>query len=92
MEDDVDLDKLTSKMQGYSGADVTNLCRDAAMMPMRRRIKGLNREEIKNLKADVGDLPLCHADLEAALARINSSVSEADTEKHKQWLAEFGAT
>ena len=38
----VDLEALAEKMKvgGFSGADITNLCRDAAMMPMRRRIKG----------------------------------------------------
>ena len=39
LEDGVSLDALAAQMQGYSGADVTNLCRDAAMMPMRRAIK-----------------------------------------------------
>ena len=45
---------------------MTNLCRDAAMMPMRRAIKGLNREEIKNLKKEDTDLPVSQADLEQA--------------------------
>ena len=41
LEPDVDLEALSAKMGdgGFSGADITNLCRDAAMMPMRRRIK-----------------------------------------------------
>ena len=78
---------------GFSGADITNLCRDAAMMPMRRRIKGLNREEIKNLAKDAAtDLPVSMDDLEQALARIHSSVSSADIARHEQWLSEFGAT
>ena len=92
MENGVSLDALAAKMQGYSGADITNLCRDAAMMPMRRAIKGLNREEIKNLRKEDTDLPVSQADLEQVLARVNSSVAAADLEKHKQWLAEFGST
>eukprot|EP00966_Prymnesium_polylepis_P196379 4551102-Prymnesium_polylepis.1 len=79
-------------MEGYSGADVTNVCRDAAMMPMRRRIKGLKREEIKNLNEKVEDLPVSAADLVEALARVSSSVSPDDIAKHKQWLADFGST
>jgi len=44
--DDVDLDELAAKTDGYSGADVANVCRDAAMMSVRRlmdaaRAKGL---------------------------------------------------
>lgn len=92
LEEGVDLQALAVKMAGYSGADVTNVCRDAAMMPMRRRIKGLNREEIKNLKEKVEDLPVSQADLEEAFSRISSSVSADDIVKHKQWLADFGSS
>ena len=35
---DVDWDKLVNKTDGYSGADIANVCRDAAMMPMRKQI------------------------------------------------------
>ena len=94
-EADVDLEALAEKMKagGFSGADITNLCRDAAMMPMRRRIKGLNREEIKNLPQDAtAELPVSHDDLLQALGRIHSSVSSGDLAKHEQWLAEYGAT
>ena len=90
----VELDALATKMsaRGFSGADITNLCRDAAMMPMRRAIKGLNREEIKNLPRDKADLPVSQADLEQALERIHSSVSSTDLQRHQQWLAEFGSS
>ena len=88
----VDLAKLADFTEGFSGADITNLCRDAAMMPMRRAIKGLNREEIKNLPRDKADLPVSQADLEQALERIHSSVSSTDLERHQQWLAEFGSS
>ena len=36
---DVDYDDLAVQLDSYSGADITNLCRDAAMMSMRRAIK-----------------------------------------------------
>jgi len=93
-EEDVDLEALAAKMKvgGFSGADITVLCRDAAMMPMRRRIKGLNREEIKALPKDAAsELPVSQDDLLQALARIHSSVSAGDLSKHEQWLSEFGA-
>ena len=35
----VDLDMIADRLEMYSGADITSLCRDAAMMSMRRMIK-----------------------------------------------------
>jgi len=37
--DDVDLDELAARSKGYSGADITNVCRDASFMSLRKRIK-----------------------------------------------------
>lgn len=36
--EDVDFDKLVKKTKGYSGADIANVCREAAMMPMRKKL------------------------------------------------------
>ena len=41
-----------------SGADVTNVCRDASMMSMRRKIAGLKPSEIRNLGREELDLPV----------------------------------
>lgn len=40
VDDDVDLDALAGLTEGYSGADVAIVCRDAAMMSVRRVMKG----------------------------------------------------
>jgi katanin p60 ATPase-containing subunit A1 len=41
-----------------SGADITNVCRDASMMSMRRKIAGLKPSEIRNLGREELDLPV----------------------------------
>lgn len=38
LDADIDWKKLVEITDGYSGADISNVCRDAAMMPMRRKL------------------------------------------------------
>ncbi|KAI9221445.1 P-loop containing nucleoside triphosphate hydrolase protein [Blastocladiella britannica] len=87
----VDLHALSQKLAGFSGADVTTLCRDAALMSMRRRIKGLRPEEIKALPPDELDAPLTAEDLNHAASKMSPSVSQGDVQKYVDWMAEFGS-
>jgi katanin p60 ATPase-containing subunit A1 len=38
LEPSINFDELVRKTDGYSGADLSNVCREAAMMPMRRQL------------------------------------------------------
>ncbi|KAK1800890.1 hypothetical protein P4O66_005550 [Electrophorus voltai] len=88
---DVDLAVIAEKIEGYSGADITNVCRDASMMAMRRRIQGLSPEEIRALSKDELQMPVTMEDFELALKKISKSVSSADLEKYEAWMNEFGS-
>lgn len=39
MDDNIDWDKLVKATEGFSGADIANICREAALFPMRRLLK-----------------------------------------------------
>lgn len=88
---DVDLTLIAEKIEGYSGADITNVCRDASMMAMRRRIQGLSPEEIRALSKDELQMPVTMEDFELTLKKISKSVSAADLEKYESWMSEFGS-
>jgi katanin p60 ATPase-containing subunit A1 len=88
VDEGIDLKQVATRMEGYSGADITNVCRDASMMSMRRKIRGLTPEEIKNLKkgayraamrsdwaADEVAIPITQGDLDDALSKISKSVA-----------------
>ena len=45
----VDFDLLAEKTAGYSGDDITGVCRDAAMNGMRRKIMGKTPEQIRSV-------------------------------------------
>ncbi|KAE8655683.1 Katanin p60 ATPase-containing subunit A1 [Hibiscus syriacus] len=49
---DVDIDEVARRTEGYSGDDLTNVCRDASLNGMRRKIAGKTRDEIKNMSKD----------------------------------------
>lgn len=87
----LDLVEVARKLNGYSGSDITNVCRDACMMAMRRRISGLSSEEIKNLSRDELELPVTMDDFIDATRRINKSVSSADLRRYEKWMQEFGS-
>lgn len=56
LSDDVNLEEIADKCEGYSGADITNVCRDASFMSMRKKIKGMTADQIKTLAPRMFDL------------------------------------
>ncbi|KAI4387429.1 hypothetical protein MLD38_005265 [Melastoma candidum] len=89
---DVNIDEVARRTEGYSGDDLTNVCRDASMNGMRRKIAGKTRDEIKNMSKDeISKDPVGMCDFEEALNKVQRSVSAADIEKHEKWFSEFGS-
>ncbi|XP_053693150.1 katanin p60 ATPase-containing subunit A-like 1 [Sabethes cyaneus] len=88
----VDLNLIAARLDGYSGADITNVCRDASMMSMRRKIAGLRPEQIRQLAKEELDLPVSTQDFSEAIAKCNKSVSRDDLMKYQQWMKEFGSS
>lgn len=89
---DVDIDEVARRTEGYSGDDLTNVCRDASLNGMRRKIAGKTRDEIKNMSKDeISKDPVAMCDFEEALQKVQRSVSQADIEKHEKWFSEFGS-
>lgn len=92
LDEDVDLDDIANKLDGYSGADITTVCRDAAMMGMRRKIDGLSIEQIQQIPKDELNLPAKMLDFTDVIKKVSPSVSKNDLEKYVKWMEEFGST
>ncbi|MED6220116.1 Katanin p60 ATPase-containing subunit A1 [Stylosanthes scabra] len=89
---DVNIDDVARRTEGYSGDDLTNVCRDASLNGMRRKIAGKTRDEIKNMpKDEISKDPVAMCDFEEALKKVQRSVSQADIERHEKWFNEFGS-
>ncbi|XP_037293979.1 spastin isoform X2 [Manduca sexta] len=82
---DDELARLAALTDGYSGSDLTALCRDAALGPIRE----LDPEEVKCL-----DLSLVRSitfqDFMDALKRIRPSVSPHSLVAYEKWSVQYG--
>jgi len=93
---DVDLADLVKKTHGYSCADVTNVCREAAMMGLRRRMlkarqEGMPIAKMQMLKDEV-DVPVTQSDFLDAQKNVQKSVGSDDLQHFSDWMKEFGST
>ena len=61
------------------------------MMSMRRRIKGLTPEQIRNIPKEELEQPTTMEDFEEAIRKVSKSVSKDDLEKYVNWMNEFGS-
>ncbi len=84
----VDLPKMAHASEGFTGADIENLCREAGMEAIRRL-------SAKNAKAGAdwskimegGEAAILEADFTSALARIKPSFGKADLERIRKFTS-----
>lgn len=92
MDPDVDYDKLVEITEGYSGADLANVCRDAAMMPLRKKIAGggIDILKIREVQSEI-NIALTMQDFTDAIKNVSKSVSQSQLDEYSNWMAEFGS-
>jgi len=93
VEKDVNFEELTRMTEGYSGADLKIVCRDASMMPMRRLVSQMRTpDEIRALKEEGSlDVSLTMDDFLTAIRKTQPSVSQADITKFEEWNKTFAS-
>jgi len=97
----LDYAELARKTEGYSGADIALLCKEAAMRPVRRLMKELlatplpgsaaARASQAELAEEVRLDPVLPADVKSALACTRPSAQAKFLDKYAVWHAEYGA-
>ena len=86
LADDVDLDEIAGKTEGYTGSDLEALARVASMNTMRGFIGSVEDEEID---ASVGNVRITEDDFEEALKKVNASLDEEDMERYEEIAEEI---
>ncbi|XP_017290590.1 fidgetin-like protein 1 [Kryptolebias marmoratus] len=80
-----ELESVVSASDGFSGADMTQLCREAALGPIR----SIQLCDIATITADQVR-PILYGDFQEALKTVRPSVSNKDLELYEEWNKTFG--
>ena len=97
LSDDINIDTLVKKTEGYSGHDISSVCREASLMNMRRKLMSGNGQfnilEAANNQTFLEDLeaPVSQNDILIAIKNISKSVSNNDVKKFEEWTYQFSS-
>lgn len=80
-----ELESIVTATEGFSGADMTQLCREAALGPIR----SIQLSDIATITADQVR-PILYCDFQEALKTVRPSVSSKDLELYEEWNKTFG--
>ncbi|TDH00998.1 hypothetical protein EPR50_G00175660 [Perca flavescens] len=80
-----ELESVVTAAEGFSGADMTQLCREAALGPIR----SIQLSDIATITADQVR-PILYTDFQEALKTVRPSVSSKDLELYEDWNKTFG--
>ena len=86
LADDVDLDWLASETEGYVGADVEAVAREASMAASREFINSVDPEDIGE---SVGNVRISKAHFEQALGEVTPSVDQETIERYEEIEEQF---
>lgn len=77
LDEGIDYAHLIAATEGYSGADLANVCRDASMMPLRKRIADGNVDilRIREVQAEMLSVATSMSDMLKAIENVSRSVS-----------------
>jgi len=86
LADDVDLDAIARKTEGYVGADIEAVAREASMNASREFIGSVSREEVGE---SVGNVRVTMQHFEDALSEVNPSVTPETRERYEEIEKQF---
>ena len=79
-----DIDDIVNRTKGYSGSDLINVCKEAAMMPIRS-IEDITNCQLEHLRG------VNKQDFDEALTTVKPSINEKSIEQYMEWNKNFGS-
>ncbi len=87
LAEDVNIDELAERTEGYTGADIEAVCREAGMLAIREAIKpGMSKEEAKEVAEK---LKITKEHFEKALEKVKPSMTKEDIEAYEKMVEDF---
>ena len=80
---------VVERTHGFSGADLKDLCKEAAMEPLRERMRHSEGRLEAITASDIPPTGMNH--FESALRKVRPSVASGDLEAHLQWNKLYGS-
>ena len=87
LADDVDLEKYARQTEGYVGADIEAVCREASLAATREFINSVEPEQMAD---SVGNVRITADHFEQALDEVTASVTEEVKERYEEIEQRFG--
>jgi transitional endoplasmic reticulum ATPase len=87
LADDVDIENLAFRTDGYVGADIEALCREASMVASREFINSVDADDVDE---SVGNVRVTMDHFEQALDEVTASVDEETREQYEELEETFG--
>ncbi len=88
LEKNVSLSKLAEETEGYTGAEIENICREAGMEAIRKRIKGVELAGKANESHEEQPYVVTKEDFEAAVSEIKPAIPKELIERIKKFKDE----
>lgn len=94
LDPSVDLAEVAAQTERFSGADVVQVVRGAAMEPLRRLLKDKSPQEIAEMRErkELVRSAVTALDFRAALEKTLPSVAVESLAQHEAWGKSFGST
>jgi len=86
LADDVDLDELAAETDGYVGADIEAVCREASMAATREFINSVGPDEAAT---SVGNVRITREHFDHALDEVGASVDDDTRERYEEIEEQF---
>ena len=82
LANDIDLSELAKMTEGYVGADIESICREAAMLALREIIKpGMSK---KTMQRKVDEIKITRSHLKSAISRVKPTTSRSTLQIYEQ--------